>query len=269
MVRLKHIAAVAVVALLVAGVASGVTYAANTGAAGAKACVTSSGVLELLKGNGTCPGGSGPAILGAQGPAGPAGTTILSGQIPPGIGVGLAGDYYLDTATHALYGPAVRDCSPYPCRTLWGKGISLVGPPGPAGTSPAGGTAYQATGFANLPSGNTTVIDTLPLATAGYYSVTATVGVHHNGNDSTAWACSLVGAEANGEYQNYTESDATLQGDGATPASVTIPLVAGVEVAAGEKLEVSCIEFQAKKGDSAYADILATMMSSIGGAFNP
>jgi len=32
---------------------------------------------------------------------------------------------------------------------------------------------------------------------------------------------------------------------------------------------VSCIEFQAKKGDSAYADILATMMSSIGGAFNP
>ena len=82
-------------------------------------------------------------------------------------------------------------------------------------------------------------------------------------------AIEIVGAEANGEYQNYTESDATLQGDGATPASVTIPLVAGVEVVAGEKLEVSCIEFQAKKGDSAGADILATTMSSIAGAMNP
>jgi hypothetical protein len=268
MVLRKHIAAFAVVALSAAGVASGATYAATAGAAGAKACVTSSGVLELLKGNGTCPAGSGPAVLGAQGPAGPAGTTILSGQVPPGIGRGLAGDYYIDTATHFLYGPAVRDCSPYPCRTLWGKGISLVGPAGPASTSPAGGTAYQATGFANLPNGSSTVIDTLPLSAAGYYSVTATVNAQHKGDDNTNWSCSLLGAEPNGQYQNYTESDASLQGDGAA-SSVSIPLVAGVEVVAGEKLEVSCIEFQAKKGDSAGADILATMMSSIAGAMNP
>jgi hypothetical protein len=268
MARRKHIAAVTLVALLAAGVASGATYAATAGGAGAKACVTSSGVLELLKGNGTCPAGSGPAVLGAQGPAGPAGTTILSGQVPPGIGRGTAGDYYIDTATYFLYGPAVRDCSPYPCRTLWGKGISLVGPAGPASTSPAGGTAYQATGFANMPSGNTTVIDTLPLATAGYYSVTATVSVHHDGSDDTDWSCSLLGAEPNGESQNYTESDASLQGNRAA-SSLTIPLVAGVEVVAGEKLEVYCLESQAKKGDSAGADILATMMSSIAGAMNP
>ncbi len=268
MVRRKHIAAVAVIALFVAGVASGATYAVTAGAAGAKACVTSSGVLELLKGNGTCPAGSSPAVLGAQGPAGPAGTTILSGKVPPGIGQGVAGDYYIDTATHFLYGPALRVCSPYPCRTLWGKGISLVGPPGPASTSPAGGTAYQATSFANMPSGNTTVIDTLPLSTAGYYSVTATVSVHHEGNDSTDWSCSLLGAEPNGQSQNYTESDASLQGDGVA-SELTIPVVAGVEVVAGEKLEVSCIEFQAKKGDDAGATILATMMSSIAGAFNP
>ena len=90
----------------------------------------------------------------AQGPARPAGTTILSGQVPPGIAEGVGGDYYIDNATHFLYGPAARHCPPYPCRTLWGKGISLVGPAGPASTSPAGGTAYQVTGFANMPSGD-------------------------------------------------------------------------------------------------------------------
>jgi hypothetical protein len=264
----KHIAAVAIAALFAAGVASGATYAATSSAAGAKACVTSSGVLELLKGNGTCPAGSGPAVLGAQGPAGPAGTTILSGHVPPGIGVGVAGDYYLDTATHFLYGPAARQCPPYPCRTLWGKGISLVGPAAPASASPTGGMAYQATGNANMPNGGTTVLDTLPLSAAGYYAVTATVSAQHDGNDSTDWSCSLLGAEANGETQNYVESDASLQGDGAA-ASVSIPLVAGVEVSAGEKLEVSCIEFQAKKGDSAGAVIVATAMSSISGGFNP
>jgi hypothetical protein len=119
-----------------------------------------------------------------------------------------------------------------------------------------------------LPNGSTTVIGTLPLSAAGYYSVTATVSVHHDGNDSTDWSCSLLGAEPDGQYQNYTESDASLQGDGVA-SDLTIPLVAGVEVVAGEKLEVSCIEFQAKKGDSAGADILAAMMSSIGGTFNP
>jgi hypothetical protein len=114
-------------------------------------------------------------VLGAQGPAGPAGT-ILSGKVPPGIGVGGGGDYFIDTATHFLYGPTVRQCPPYPCRTSWGKGISLVGPTGPTSTSPADGTAHQVTGFANMPSG-----DSPPggrptcLSTAGYYSVTAIV----------------------------------------------------------------------------------------------
>jgi hypothetical protein len=46
-------------------------------------------------------------------------------------------------------------------------------------------------------------------------------------------------------------------------------LVAGVEVVAGEKIVVSCSEDQAKKGDQAYAVILATKMSVIGGVFNP
>ena len=265
MVRAKQMALGAIVAIIAAGVASGATYAATTAGTGAKACVTSGGALELLKGNGTCPSGSSPAVLGAQGPAG---ATILSGQVPPGIGRGVGGDYYIDTATHFLYGPAVRDCSPYPCRTLWGKGTSLVGPAGPAATAPTGGTAFQSTGSAQMPNGNTTTIDTLALSAAGYYTVTVTVSAQHDGNDSTDWSCSLVGDEANGGTQNYVESDASLQGDGAA-STISIPLVAGVEVSAGEKLSVSCIEFQAKKGDSAGALILATKMSLISGVFNP
>ena len=90
MMHLKQIAAGAIVAVVAAGVASGATYAATTGTAGAKACVTSSGNLKLVNGNGSCPSGSSPAVLGAQGPAGPAGATILSGAVPPesNIGVG-------------------------------------------------------------------------------------------------------------------------------------------------------------------------------------
>ena len=194
----------------------------------------------------------------------------MSGKLPPGIAVGVGGDYYIDTATHFLYGPAARQCPPYPCRTLWGKGISLVGPAGPAATAPPGGTAYQVTAFANMPSGDSPPGGEaqLPLPAAGYYGVTATVTVYHDGNEDTDWVCVLLGAEPNGEYQTYTQSDASLQGNRAQ-SSLTIPLVAGVEVSAGEKLEVSCSESQAKKGDSAGADILATTMSSIAGAMNP
>ena len=71
MIHLKQIGAVAIVAIVAAGVASGATYAATTGTAGAKACVTSSGILKLVNGNGSCPSGSSPAVLGTQGPAGP------------------------------------------------------------------------------------------------------------------------------------------------------------------------------------------------------
>jgi hypothetical protein len=268
MVRTKQIAVVATVALFAAGIASGATFAATTGAEGAKACVTSGGALKLLMGNGSCPAGSSPAVLGAQGPSGPAGAGILSGAMPPARTIGAAGDYYIDTVTHFIYGPASHHCLPLPCSTGWGRGTSLVGPAGPANTSSVEGSAYQSTGFADLPNGGTTVIASLALSTAGLYAVTATVHVEHSGNDSSHWVCSLLGAEPNGDGQNYVESDASIQGDGAS-SDATLPLVAGVEVGAREKLEVSCVENQAQKGDDAGVEILATAMSSIEGAFNP
>ena len=268
MMHLKQLAAVAIVAVVAGGVASGATYAATTGTAGAKACVTSSGILKLVNGNGSCPSGSSPAVLGAQGPAGPAGATILSGAVPPASNIGIAGDYYIDTATHFIYGPASHHCLPLPCATQWGKGTSLTGPTGPAGAAGAEATAYQSSHESEMPNGQATDIATLPLVTAGYYTITATVNAEHSGNDTTTWSCSLLGAEPDGNTQNYVESDTSLQGNGAA-SNVTLPLVAGVEVVAGEKIVVNCSEDQAKKGDQAYAVILATKMSVIGGVFNP
>jgi len=269
MVSIKRIAAIVFVATLAAGVASEVTYAATATSSGARACETGAGVLELLKGNGTCPAGSSPAVLGAQGPAGPAGTTIMSGQVPPRTTMGVTGDYYIDAATHVIYGPAARYCPPYPCATRWGKGTSLVGPPGPANTE--SGTAYQADGSSEIPSGRQSNLVILPIPVAGYYAVMAYAEVRHNGNDNTDWTCTLVGKESNGEVQNYTGADASLGGgtDGLNGEETAIPLVAGVELGAGERLVVECYEDEAHKGDFGSATILAIQMSSISGAFNP
>ena len=76
---------------------------------------------------------------GATGPAGPAGAdgvngvdgvdgadgnTILSGAGAPDAGVGVNGDFYLDTTAWVLYGPKASG--------MWlGAGTSLVGPAGP------------------------------------------------------------------------------------------------------------------------------------------
>jgi hypothetical protein len=43
--------------------------------------------------------------MGATGPTGPAGNTILNGIGPPDNAVGAIGDFYLDTSTTTLYGP--------------------------------------------------------------------------------------------------------------------------------------------------------------------
>jgi hypothetical protein len=86
------------------------------------------------------PGISGSA--GAEGPPGPPGedgvpgadgTTILNGSTVPGVGLGVNGDFYLNTATNIFYGPKTAGA--------WGSGFSIVGPAGPTGdTGPTGPT---------------------------------------------------------------------------------------------------------------------------------
>ncbi|MER6485736.1 SGNH/GDSL hydrolase family protein [Streptomyces virginiae] len=52
------------------------------------------------------------------GPAGTPGKTILSGTGAPGVGTGIAGDFYIDTATWTIYGPKTG---------TWPSGVALAG----------------------------------------------------------------------------------------------------------------------------------------------
>ncbi|MGA1590992.1 MAG: hypothetical protein ACO37G_02335, partial [Candidatus Nanopelagicaceae bacterium] len=70
--------------------------------------------------------------INLAGPAGPRGNTLLSGKGSPTIQDGLFGDFYLDLNDYKIYGPKNLE-------TIWGDGISLVGPQGVTGTTGATG----------------------------------------------------------------------------------------------------------------------------------
>jgi phage gp45-like len=99
-------------------------------------------------GGGGSPGPPGPAgpmgpagPAGATGPTGPAGedgNTVLNGIGNPPAGVGVAGDFYINTAATSIWGPKT---------TTWpANGLSMIGPQGPTGaTGPAGPTGATGT----------------------------------------------------------------------------------------------------------------------------
>jgi hypothetical protein len=69
--------------------------------------------------------------IGAQGPTGATGTngtngidgkTILNGSGVPSSGLGVNGDFYIDTTASRIYGPKASGA--------WGGGVSLIGPAG-------------------------------------------------------------------------------------------------------------------------------------------
>jgi hypothetical protein len=81
------------------------------------------------------------ALLGT-GAAGTDGKTVRSGSGAPSAGLGVDGDFYIDTAADTIYGP--KDSG------SWGSPTSLVGPTGPAvplsSTAPAALAATAAAG---------------------------------------------------------------------------------------------------------------------------
>jgi Collagen triple helix repeat (20 copies) len=69
---------------------------------------------------------------GTDGIDGTDGNTILYGPGAPSIGVGNAGDFYIDNVNNVIYGPKGGD---------WpGEGVSLIGPAGEDGTDGTNGT---------------------------------------------------------------------------------------------------------------------------------
>jgi hypothetical protein len=177
------VALVAVVAttLIGAGVAVGMTASAAGTDTTYYACLKA-GVLSKV--GTTAPTCVAPATAiswdqtGPPGPAGTAGNTILSGTNAPSSSTGVAGNFYLETSNHRLYGPATRNCSRLPCITVWGAGTSLVGsagPPGPAGQ----GIAYQTTGSGTVTDDGYALIAELTLPD-GYFTLDATAGTGSN-----------------------------------------------------------------------------------------
>ena len=98
---------------------------------------TATGFIFGPKANGAWPAGT--SLVGPQGPAGAAGAdgnTILYGASDPTAGVGVNGNFYINTTTHFLFGPKAGGA--------WPAGTSLVGPQGAQG--PAGTPGSDATG---------------------------------------------------------------------------------------------------------------------------
>jgi hypothetical protein len=71
-------------------------------------------------------GPQGPqGIQGVQGVQGIPGNTVLYGAGAPASGVGVDGNFYINTSTNFIYGPKTADA--------WPAGTSMVGPQGPQG----------------------------------------------------------------------------------------------------------------------------------------
>lgn len=87
--------------------------------------------------------GSWPTGISMVGPQGTAGNTILYGSVDPTAGVGVNGNFYINTTTHVLFGPKASGA--------WPAGTSLIGPqgiqgiPGPTGPAGADGAGAPAT----------------------------------------------------------------------------------------------------------------------------
>lgn len=104
--------------------------------------------------------GSATSLVGPQGTAGADGTDgtdgvdglmIRTGTGAPAGGLGNDGDFYIDTATHEIYGPKTTGA--------WGSATSLVGPAGSDGTDGTDGT--------NGTNGKTIITGTVAPTTEG------------------------------------------------------------------------------------------------------
>ena len=131
----------ALVAALAFAAGSAVVAYADQAASQIYACVNnSSGTIHVIDAAAACAGNEvklvwntqGPqgvkgdtGAQGSQGVKGTDGKTVLSGAGAPAATLGSDGDFYIDTAANAIYGPKASGA--------WGNPTSLVGPQGAKG----------------------------------------------------------------------------------------------------------------------------------------
>ncbi len=197
------------------------------------------------------------ASEGQTGPPGPDGKTILSGSSAPGPFTGTTGDYYLDTSTHVLYGPAVLHCFNLHCSIAWGSGTSLVGPPGQ-------GVAYNTTGGSvQLPSGASERAVTQVIPATGDYSVAASVMFLHDHGDAALFHCDLVAANPGGSTVTLdSDVDTSVYGFNNPDRNPTgfgiIPLEGVVSLAAGGFIGINCDENFSLRDDTVWKTHIVT-----------
>jgi hypothetical protein len=149
-----------------------------TGATGPAGPVGATGLQGLIGLTGAT-GAQGPiGLTGATGAAGTNGTngingingnTIFSGTAAPAAGVGVTGDFYIDTVANVIYGPKVA--------LGWLAGTSLVGATGATGANGATGAAGPA-GVAGTNGTNGAVGAIGPAGAAGTNGINGTNGTN-------------------------------------------------------------------------------------------
>ncbi len=199
------------------------------------------------------------ASEGQTGPPGPDGKTILSGATVPSRAAFNVedGDYYIDTTTHVLYGPATVQCVILRCETNWGSGISLVGPAGQ-------GVAYNTTGGSvQLPNGASERAVTQVIPVTGDYSVAASVMFLHAHGDAALFHCDLVAANPGGSTVTLdSDVDSSIDGfsnpDGNPTGFGVIPLEGVVSLAAGGFIGINCDENFSLRDDTVWKTHIVT-----------
>ncbi len=244
----KHLVTL-VAGILVGGIvavsaAAAVEASASTTDTTYYACLSSGRLSNVATVPPTCNAPATSISWNQTGPQGPAGNTVLSGTGAPSTTIGKAGNFYLETSNHEIYGPATHTCSPLPCHTIWGAGTSLVGPPGPPGQ----GTAYdtQASGPISDPSGASIRVLTQTLPSGGDFSVTGRVVGESDltGSSQTFWECNLVGANPGGQQVILDTSDAS-GGD-----EVQLNVQGVVSLAPNGTIGINCDETLQQTNDS-------------------
>lgn len=109
-----------------------------------------------------------PAGTSMVGPQGPRGNSVLYGAGAPAAGVGIDGDFYIDTTAHFIHGPKAGGA--------WPTGTSLIGPQGPEGnkgdTGQRGSAFYTGVGAPGAISGQLNGDNYLNTANGDVYTLT-------------------------------------------------------------------------------------------------
>ena len=159
------------------------------------------------------------------GATGPAGNTIRNGAGAPGSGIGINGDFYLNTSNTSIYGPKTAGA--------WGSGTSLVGFTGPTGpiglTGHTGPTGPQGLTGPQGPTGPIGVTGfTGPQGPTGATGLTGFTGA--TGPQGTTGPTGPVGATGPGAstgdipsaYLNDTSAASTSSGTYADVTGATV-----------------------------------------------